>query len=164
VILATAGGASAQEAEPPVSLQRIRRALDEPQPAIRLPPVTGRGEQKTTYRVEIFAPRQLLVPFADSLDPGWQPVAFGGVHHKEIMDMITPPEARPFGAFDDGELVTVAATSLATAALVEGVTRAVRAVAGNIRKRRIEAIRREVEAELAAVKKAAEAAEAVKRR
>jgi hypothetical protein len=154
-ILATSGTASAQPPEPPVSLQRIRRALDEPQPAIRLQPVVRPGDQQATYRVEIFAPRELLVPFADSLDPGWQAVAFGGVHHREIMDMITPPAARPFGAFDGGELATVAATSLAGAALIEGVTRAVRAMAAGIRKRRMEAIRREVEAELAAVKKAA---------
>jgi len=164
VILATSGGASAQPPEAPVSLQRIRRALEEPQPAIRLPPVTPRGGQKATYRVEIFAPRELLVPFADTLNPGWQPIAFGGVHHRETMDMITPPAARPFGAFEDGELVTAVATSLAGAALIEGVTRAVHALAAGIRKRRVEAIRREVEAELVAVKKAVEAGDAAKRR
>jgi hypothetical protein len=157
VIIATSSGAAAQEAGPAVSLERIRRALDGPQPVVRLPPAVFDGDQPTTFRVEIFAPRDLLVPFGESLDPGWQAVSFGGIHHKEIMDMITPPQARPFGAYQDGDLAAVVVTSVMSGVLMEGVQRAIHALAREAKKRRLEAIRKEVEAELAAVIKASAA-------
>ena len=138
--------------EPFLSLQRIRSRLEQPAPLF---PAGVARDGGPTYRVSVFAPRVLMVPFGESLDPGWQAVAPGGLYHKELMDLMTPPEARPFAGFGNAQLVSALATSYASAFALWGAKKAVRASIQYARKKRVERIRREVEQELEAVKAAA---------
>lgn len=143
-----------EDGSAPLSLARIRARLDQPSAAGAL---TSRSYDPTappTYRVEIFAPRSLLVPFAESLTPAWQAIVPGGLWHKEFMDMVTPPQARPFGAFQNLELLQVAASSFANAMVARAATKGVKAALTSARRREVARIRREVEEELAAVRRA----------
>jgi hypothetical protein len=144
--------------ELPVSVSRIRFGLDRvpcglcPKPAPVAPPPYGGSP---TFRVTIVAPRPFMVPIVESLVPGWEPAIPGGRDHKEFMDLVTPPQARPYGAFQNGELLQVAATSmvnaLATSAVLHGAKKALAAV----RRSKAERIHREVAQELRAVEDAA---------
>jgi len=132
----------------PISLDKIKKGLDEAPEA----PSTLRIGELPTFRIKIEGRRKPMLPdFQETLRMPWQAPIPGGIHNKEILDMITPPQARPFGAFTNGDLAEVAATSifqaLFTDVLVKGLTRGVRTW-------QEWQIRREVEEELEAFKRA----------
>ena len=138
-------------ADLPISLDNIRKALDEAPPA---PPTLQLGDLPT-FRVTVYGQRKPLLPeFSESLKQAWQPVVPGGIHNKEILDMITPPQARPYGAFINSDLLQVAATALANALLQRGAVKGYGVLQAGVRSWREEQIRREVEAELEAFKRA----------
>jgi hypothetical protein len=94
----------------PVSLDRIRRrATDDRAPVFTLP-----EREVPTFAVEI---ERRLPRFEDFVQPGELnpgPVGATSPYHAEMMSMITPPEARPFGAFTGGNLLLIALQSLLT--------------------------------------------------
>jgi hypothetical protein len=106
----TATPAEDDDAGLPVSLDRIRRrAADERAPVFTLP-----EREIPTFAVEV---ERRLPSFWDfvqpgELDPG--PVGATSPYHSEIMSMITPPQARPYGSFVNGQLLLVALQSLLT--------------------------------------------------
>jgi hypothetical protein len=104
-----------------------------------------------------------MVPIAESLAPGWEPAIPGGRHHKEFLDLVTPPQARPYGAFQNGDLVQVVATSMANALLMSAAVHGVKQALAAARKARAARIRGEVERELKAVQDAAARAAAAER-
>jgi hypothetical protein len=106
-----AGEDAGAPADLPVSLDRIRRrAADERAPAFTLP---APGELPTfAVTIERRLPRFEDFVLPGELDPG--PVGATSPYHAEMMTMITPPEARPYGAFTGGNLLAVVLQSLLT--------------------------------------------------
>jgi hypothetical protein len=91
-------------AQLPVSLDRIQRALAEPAP-LEL------KEQHPVFRLEVFGRKPTLEDILG--EKFWfGPTPYGGMTHKEFLDMVTPKEAQPFGAFSGKYLVAETALSL----------------------------------------------------
>jgi hypothetical protein len=108
-----------------------------------------------TFRVTIEARRKPILPdFQETLKQPWQAPIPGGIHNKEILDMITPPEARPYGAFVNQDLLEVAITTFLQQLGMRAAGRGLSSVGDALRDWREEQIRREVEEELAAFKRA----------
>lgn len=110
----------------PVSLERVRRGLARPRGLdLRLAP---RGP---LFTVEVQGKLPDFTEFvgADALARG--PAPGTSMAHREFVEMVTPREALPYGAFEPKELVQVAATSvgfaLATQYLMKAVPDALRA-------------------------------------
>jgi hypothetical protein len=90
--------------ELPVSLEKIQEALARPR-AIR--PTIDRP----VFRVEVFARKPTV---EDILGPDYLrgPAYASGMSHKEFLDMVTPVEYRGMSMFTNGEVLTIAATSV----------------------------------------------------
>jgi hypothetical protein len=137
---------TAQSARPddlPVSLERIQRALSAP-PAIDL------KEQHPVFRIEVFGRKPTLEDILG--ERFWiGPTPYGGMTHREFLDMVTPKEAQPFGAFTGGHLVAQAALTL-----VEqwGLKAAIKKYREALTNNEREAARKEVMEALAALEKA----------
>jgi hypothetical protein len=103
-----------------VSFDRVKTALDRSQdPLFAIP------EGQPTFRVRIVEKQKPWVPdFRASLKIPWQPVPNLGINQYEIMNMITPPQAQPYGAFNSRELPQVMATSLVTSLMMYGLQKA----------------------------------------
>jgi hypothetical protein len=154
-----AGAPGAQQAEPPaavidrlpISIEAIKDGIErapEPPSALRIGPLP-------TFRVTVYGQRRQLLPdFKETLRQPWQAPIPGGIHNKEIMDLITPPTMRPFGAFTNGDLAEVAGTALVSALAGRALYKGYTAARGALRGWREERIREEVEAELEAFKRA----------
>jgi hypothetical protein len=100
-----------------VSLDRVKFALAQT-PIAQLKINPGRP----TFRVQIIEKRPITVPsFTETLKIPRQWVPSGGIANYEFMNMVTPPQARPYGAFNSGELAQVAATSLVSALIMYGL-------------------------------------------
>ena len=125
----------------PISLARISEELGKT-PALEL------GATRPTFRVQIFGTRPRWTTPIDWLGTadGRRPPA-GAPWHTQFVDMVTPPEARGFGAFQGTDLLQVMGTSL-----VQGL--AAGAVIGKIKstvkERRERKAREEVDAAIAA--------------
>lgn len=136
----------------PVSLSRIQRALDNPQPLKILEPQMRDG--RPVYRVDVegikIDLRTLLS--AESLRGA---VPYGGMTHQEFLDMVTPDDVRGYAAFSNGEGMVVAATSIA---LQWAVLKAVDALKKAKTAHEQESARKEVEEALEALRKARRAA------
>jgi hypothetical protein len=100
-----------------VSLDRVKFALARlPRHLLKINPDTP------TFRVQIIEKRPITVPsFTETLKVPRQWVPSGGIANYEFMNMVTPPQARPYGAFNSGELAQVAATSLVSALIMYGL-------------------------------------------
>jgi hypothetical protein len=109
---------------PPVSLERIRRALEH-EPAIRLPQPQG---PVFTVTVEGRLPRFADFVGEESLARGPAPAT--AMTHREFLNLVAPPQTQSFGAFSPTELLQVAATStafgLGSQWLVQGIRDAIR--------------------------------------
>lgn len=135
----------------PISLEAIKSGLEQapdPPSSLRIGPLP-------TFRVTVYGQRRQLLPdFQETLRPPWQAPIPGGIHNKEVMDLITPPIMRPFGAFTNGDLAEVAGTALVNALVGRALSKGYTAARGALRGWREERIRQEVEAELEAFKRA----------
>ena len=153
-----AAGAPAQAEWPesvidrlPISLDAIKAGLERAPDA----PSSLRIGQLPTFRVTVYGQRRSLLPdFQETLRQEWQAPIPGGIYNKELLDMITPPQARSFGAFTNGDLAEVAGTALVTALAGRALYNGYTAARGALRSWQEERIRREVEAELDAFKRA----------
>lgn len=137
-------------------LRRIRSQLDRPAPRFVVPVTVRPAELPApTFRVEVFAQRQVLPPFAATLKPQWQPTVPGGLVHAAFLEMVTPAQARPFAGLQNGQLAQSAASALASAAAMWAVKKGVRSASAGIKTWRVRRVQRQVEQELAAFKKTA---------
>jgi hypothetical protein len=145
----------AGEVELPVSLDRIRRrAADERATVFTLP-----EREIPTFAIEVERRVPTFWDFVQpgELDPG--PIGPSSPYHTEMMNLITPPVARPYGAFTGGNLLLVALQSLFTGYVGQQVPGWIEEA---MRAQREAEARREVQAvveELERRKRAAEAAE-----
>jgi hypothetical protein len=135
----------------PLSLDRIAEQLEKP-PALRL------DSMRPTFRVQIFGQRPRWLGDIDWLGAadGRKPPV-GAPWHDQFLNMVTPPEARGFGAFEGTDLLQVMATSVAQGLAAETVASAIKTA---IRERRERQAKEEVDAAIAAWKKEREAAAA----
>jgi hypothetical protein len=127
---------STDQGKLPVSLDRIKRELDEPPaplssralkvapvdlPDIAPPSGSEEGKRGTTFRVRVEANRFEFPSFSESLKGAVVDVPPpGGLYHSEVMSLITPPGFRGMEPFTNGEVVQLLATSLATALAIKG--------------------------------------------
>jgi len=96
---------TSESAQLPVSLNRIQRALAAPAP-LEL------KEQHPIFRLEVFGRKPTLEDLLG--EKFWfGPTPYGGMTHREFMDMVTPKEAQPFGSVTGKYLVADVALSLA---------------------------------------------------
>lgn len=100
-----------------VSLDRVKFALAQTAlPKLKIVPDTP------TFRVQVIEKRPInLPPFIETLKIPRQWVPSGGIANYEFMNMVTPPLARPYAAFNSGELAQVVATSLVSALIMYGL-------------------------------------------
>ena len=97
--------ATSESAQLPVSLGRIQRALAAPAP-LEL------KEQHPIFRLEVFGRKPTLEDLLG--EKFWfGPTPYGGMTHREFMEMVTPKEAQPFGSVTGKYLVADVALSLA---------------------------------------------------
>jgi hypothetical protein len=114
----------------PVSLDRIREALEHPPAA----PIRGLNEQTAHFTVEI-RERQKIEELLATLDFKSGPQIAGGLAAYEQWRMVRPPVdnplAQPYAAFSNSELLTIAIENLTIkylgGRLVDAVTTAERA-------------------------------------
>jgi hypothetical protein len=136
----------------PISIERIQKGLAR-QPAMTTVP------SRPIFRLEVFGEQRRLAGDIDWLDPEHENSAYrpnGPRWHNEFLSMVTPPEARAYGAFSPGELLQVAVTSLAQALGTRAVVGAVKSATRDRRQRQAEA---EVDAAIAAWKAQRQAVE-----
>jgi hypothetical protein len=96
---------SSTEADLPVSLERIQRALASP------PPVDFK-EQHPVFRVEIYGRKPTIEDLLG--EKFWVgPAPYGGMTHQEFMDMSTPREMQAYSGFTGKYLVAETALTLA---------------------------------------------------
>lgn len=95
----------ASDSNLPVSLDRIERAL-------AAPPPFDFTEQHPVFRLEIFGRKPSLEDIMG--ERFWVgPVSYGGMTHREFMDMSTPKELQPYGGFSGKYLVAETVLTLA---------------------------------------------------
>lgn len=100
-------------------LDRIRRELARPD---TLRAQFG-DDGRVVFRVEV---EGQLPRFADFIGRDESLVGttpFGSMTHSDFVSMVTPPQARSFGAFTNGDLLQVLGTSLAAAFAINGAVR-----------------------------------------
>jgi hypothetical protein len=162
-----AAPASAQQAEPsspaanpspqadakaatdlPVSLDRIRDALDRPAGPGQLLRALDKDKQPD-FRVEIREKRKLEELIA-TLDFKSGPTPAGGIYAYELQRMLVPPVdnplAQPYAAFSQPQLLTILVENLVGKYLAE---KAISAVTRTVRERAEADARREVEEAIA---------------
>jgi hypothetical protein len=133
--------------ELPVSLSRIQRALSAPTALKILEPELRNG--RPVYRVDVEGEKMdLQVLLSKEALRGAVP--YGGMTHREFLDMVTPDDVRGYAAFSNAEGMTVAATSIA---LQWAVLKAMDALKKAKDAREQEAARKEVEEALEALRK-----------
>jgi hypothetical protein len=136
----------------PVSLSRIQRALSAPSALKILEPELRNG--RPLYRVDVEGAKiDLQTLLGKEALRG--PVPYGGMTHREFLDMVTPDDVRGYAAFSNAEGITVAATSIA---LQWAVLKAIDTLKKAKDAREQEAARKEVEEALEALRKARRAA------
>ncbi len=126
-----------------MSLDRIQRALSKPAP-IQL------KEQTPVFRLEVFGRKPTLEDILG--EKFWiGPTPYGGMTHQEFLDMVTPPEARPYGGFTGGHLLAEVGLTLAEQWALK---QAIRKFRDAREEHEREAARKEVMEALAALEKA----------
>jgi hypothetical protein len=90
----------------PVSLEKIREALEQPPPALSLRTI----DERPTFRVQILE-RQKIEEMLASLNFKAGPVPAGGLYMAEqqrlMFNPVDRPLMQPFAAFSQGELLTI---------------------------------------------------------
>lgn len=137
----------------PISLERIEERLERT-------PVIDLETLRPTFRVQIIGTRPRWTLGIDWLgtEEGFKPPA-GIPWHNQYLNMVTPAQARSFGAFEGTDLLQVMGTSVAqglAAGLLAGK------IKSTLRARREREAREEVDAAIAAWKKEREAEAAKK--
>jgi hypothetical protein len=132
----------------PISLERIGEGLERT-------PVIDLEALRPTFRVRIVGSRPRWTLGIDWLgtEEGIKPPA-GTPWHNQYLNMVTPPQARSFGAFEGTDLLQVVGTSFVQALAAGLVTGKIKSAVQARRERRA---REEVDAAIAAWKKEREA-------
>jgi len=133
----------AQPEELPVSLDRIQRALSS-KPAFEL------KEQHPVFRLEIFGRKPTIEDVLG--EKFWiGPTPYGGMTHKEFLDMVTPKLAQPYAGFTGKYLVAETALALSEQWALKSAIRKYRTALTDHER---ESARKEVMDALAALEKA----------
>jgi hypothetical protein len=129
--------------ELPVSLDRIQRAL-------AAPPALDLNEQHPVFRLEVYGRKPTLEDILG--ERFWiGPTPYGGMTHREFLDMVTPKLAQPYAGFSGKYLVAETALAIAEQWALK---QAIKKFQGAISDHEREAARKEVMDALAALEKA----------
>jgi hypothetical protein len=134
----------------PVSIDRIRKALGR-EPSIS----TDTSTAQPTFRVRIEENLPVRIPFFTPRDVSVGVLPPGPMSHYEFLRMVTPEQARPYAAFNQKELAIVTATTIANALIAKAAVAGIRAARTSMQQRRLERLRREIAADVAAIEAAA---------
>lgn len=152
-------GSSAGEARtdtPPVRVEELPISVERIQQELERAPALDTVPSRPIFRLEVFGDRTRLLDPIEWLPPEQRAIRSNGpLWHDEYLAMVTPPQARLYGAFSPGELAQVTATSLVQALATRGIVGAVKSALRDRRQREAEA---EVDAAIAAWKAARDAA------
>src|SRR5215203_4156237 len=153
-----AQGNGAATAEPRVNVDALPISLDRISDALEKAPTLALGATRPTFRMQIFGTRSRWTTAIDWLGTadGRKPPA-GTPWHTQFLDLVTPPEARAFGAFTGTDLLQVMATSLAQGV---GAAAVIGKIKSTVKERRERNAREEVDAAIAAWKQERDAAAA----
>jgi len=151
-------GNGAATAEPRLNVDALPISLDRISDALEKAPALELGATRPTFRVQIFGTRSRWTTAIDWLGTadGRKPPA-GTPWHTQFLDLVTPPEARAFGAFTGTDLLQVMATSLAQGI---GAAAVIGKIKSTVKERRERNAREEVDAAIAAWKQERDAAAA----
>src|SRR5215212_2322483 len=149
---------TAATAEPRVNVDALPISLDRISDALEKAPALELGATRPTFRVQIVGTRSRWTTAIDWLGTadGRKPPA-GTPWHTQFLDLVTPPEARGFGAFTGTDLLQVMATSLAQEV---GAAAVIGKIKSTVKERRERNAREEVDAAIAAWKQERDAAAA----
>jgi hypothetical protein len=129
----------------PVSLERIRGALERPTPAQLLKGI----DEKPTFRIEI-QERQKIEELLATLDFKGGPTAPGGVYGYEQQRLAFPPVdnplAQPYAAFSQGQLLTILVENIVGKYMAAGAASGIRKA---MHERSEATVRREVDEAIA---------------
>jgi hypothetical protein len=132
-------------ADLPVSLDRIRRGLAQADTLQR----AAARQRQPMFRIEVDGELPSFSTFIAEGESLASPAPWGGMTHAEFLTMVTPPQARAFGASTNGDLLQVLATSLLGGYAIQGASALIGKVPDLIRQGREAAARREVQQALA---------------
>jgi hypothetical protein len=152
------GTNAAATAKPSVNVDALPISLARISDALQKPPTLELGATRPTFRVQIFGTRPRWTTAIDWLGTadGRRPPA-GTPWHTQFLDLVTPPEARGFGAFTGTDLLQVMATSLAQGL---GAAAVIGKIKSTVKERRERNAREEVDAAIAAWRQERDAAAA----
>ena len=148
----TGGVSSAQSTDEtsasslPISIERVRDALGR-KPVITVEEILA----APTFRVLIEEQPFRWEPLFTPADVSVGVLPPGPAHHYEFLRMFSPELTRPYAAFNQQELLLVTIETLATTLAVRAGTAGVRSAWKGVEKRRLEQLRREIAADVAAI-------------
>jgi len=135
--------ASSQQPSPPVDVSELPIDLNRIQTQLAQPRDINLDLLRPTFRTSVIERRPRWFDEIDWMeDLRGMPTPAGPAWHTEFLNMVTPPEARMYGAYTNSELLQVAATSLLQAIGANTVTNAIKTA---VRNRKAEAVKREVD-------------------
>lgn len=129
----------------PVSIERIRRELARADTLRR----AADRQRQPMFRIEVDGELPSFSTFIAEGESLSAPAPWGGMTHAEFLGMVTPPQARSFGASTNSDLLQLVATSLLTGYAMQGTSSIIGKIPDIIRKGREAAARREVQQALA---------------
>jgi hypothetical protein len=144
-----------------VSIDRIRRALE--RDAVLASALAElEREGRPVFRVEIEGELPSFSTFINEGESLLGPAPWGAMTHREFLAMVTPPQARPYGASTNGDLLQLLATSFGSALALNALTSTAKGIPAFIRHAKERAARKEVQQVLAELerRRAAEDAKA----
>ena len=144
------------DATPPVEVEELPLSVERIQNRLAQPSAIGLDLIQPVFRLEVVERRpewQIEIDWLGTRDGA--PVPFGYPWHDQFLAMVTPPEARAFGAFTGTDLLQILATSLAQGLVTTAVTGKIKSA---LRERRQREAREEVDAAIEAWRREREAA------
>jgi hypothetical protein len=137
------GATPPEQAAPPVDVSELPIDLSRIQTKLAQPREINLDLLRPTFRTSVIERRPRWFDEMDWLEEvRGLPAPTSPAWHTEFLNMVTPPEARMYGAYTNSELVQVAATSLLQAI---GANTVANAIKGAVRNRKEEAAKREVD-------------------
>ena len=132
-----------EPAAPPVDVSELPIDLSRIQTQLAQPREINLDLLRPTFRTSVIERRPRWFDEIDWMEEvRGMPTPTGPAWHTEFLNMVTPPEARLYGAYTNAELLQVATTSLLQAI---GANTVVNAIKTAVRNRKEEAAKREVD-------------------
>ena len=130
----------------PISIERVRDALGR-KPLVTIEEILA----SPTFRVLIEEQPFRWEPLFTPADVSVGVLPPGPAHHYEFLRMFSPELTRPYTAFNQNELLLMTIETLATTLAVRAGSKGIRSAWKGVENRRLEQLRREIAADIAAI-------------